>query len=130
MNYTGAGNIDGIARAAIGADLLGLLTADALPVAVVLRNASSTAYNPATGVATVTETTDTITGYQSPETLAQKDVPGWEAGDRIVAVLAADVTAAPTTATRITVAGSAWRVVTVSTDALGLHHKLHLRRAG
>ena len=104
---------------------------------VVLTNYSAGTHNPVTGAITgQTTTTQTVNGvifdYSRLDAGAMyNDGTQVEAGDKKLILSSADLTAAPTLKSKVTVGGDSWRVINIketSPGGVSITYELQLRR--
>lgn len=131
MNHIGAGGIDGGMLTRMRADVRDLLHDADQSVTAIVATPTSSDTDPASGHVVAAEVQDTVTGYLSDLAFREAAAdPRVQVGDRVLSVLAADLTTTPTIATTVRVGDVRHAVVRMSSDPLGIYYDLVLRRTG
>jgi len=132
MNQRGPGLVDAVMLASIAADLSSLIgDADASPATVTVSTPSGApTVDNAAGTITRNTDDDTVSTLRGEVTLeeVQASLGGLQLGDVRYHVIASTLSTTPSTASTITDGATVLRVVTVSTDPLGLLWTLTARR--
>tara|TARA_R110000751_G_scaffold37567_4_gene90957 strand:+ start:1307 stop:1708 length:402 start_codon:yes stop_codon:yes gene_type:complete len=130
VNLTRSALMDDVAAASLTADIDGLLTLGALPVAVSFSTPTgATTINLATGAVSRTLDTDTITGWRAALSVKEVgNVDGAKSGDAWLLIMQADVSTVPTLDSFATIAGARHKVVSpVEIPPLSSHYKMRVR---
>lgn len=131
MNLRGSDLITPVMRAALAADLTALLgDAQVTPTTVTVSTPTGRAVNDAAGTVTITSDDDTVSVLRGEVTLEeiQASLGGLQLGDIRYHIQATSLSSTPSLSSVIVDGSDRRRVVTVSTDPLGLLFTLTARR--
>jgi hypothetical protein len=132
MNLRGADLISPILRAAIDADIAGLLgDADVTPTTITVSTPTGRTVDDAAGTVSITSDDDSVSVLRAEITLAEvaQAAGGLQLGDIRYHVQASALSSVPTLASVVVDGGDRRRVVNVSIDPLGLLYTLTARRS-
>lgn len=124
---TGLSTLD---LASMARDASALLALSATATSVVVYQATEgRSYDPASGTASTAEAATTVSGWVSDLRLDEIErIQGAQVGDRKVLIRYADLTTAPTTADRLSIAGIDHRIYAVIRGPLDTHFVLYASR--
>ena len=131
MRQRGADLISPILRAAIDADIAGLVgDGDVSPLTVTVSTPTGRAVSDAAGTVTITSDDDVVSVLRAEVTLQDvaESSGGLQLGDILYHVQASTLSSAPTLASVVVDGADRRQVISVSTDPLGLVYTLTARR--
>ena len=124
MNRLGADALSPVLLAQITADVASLLTdAQVATTSISIATPTAGSIDAASGIASLTLTTDSISGTLEPLTLLEvaESSGAYQIGDQRLRVAAADLTVAPNVDTTFTIGSAVYVVVQAVRDPLDLH---------
>lgn len=131
MNNVAAGSPSSVQTARMTADVRDLVRDPQISVSAVVSTSSSSGVDPASGSVVAVDTQDTVTAYLSDVDFREAAAdPRVQVGDRMLTVLASDLSVVPTTSSAVRVGSVRHAVVRVQADPLGIYYDLVLRRTG
>ena len=131
MNLSRSALMDDVAETSFAADVDGIVTLGALPVAMTVKTPNGgTAIDRSTGLRTVATDDDSVTGFLAALSTQQiGETPGALLGDSWLLLVKADLSVPPTVDSWATATdtGTRYKVLAVIDPALNSHYRLHVR---
>jgi len=131
MNLRGADIISPTMRAAIEADIAGMVgDADVAPTTITVSTPTGRTVSDAAGIVTITSDDDTVSVLRAEVTLDEvaQAAGGLQLGDIRYHVTVSSLSSVPTLSSVVVDGGDRRRVVSVSSDPLGIVYTLTARR--